>query len=182
MFGLGGVGSFATEALARAGLGALVLVDFDVVNLSNLNRQQYFADQIGEYKTKALADVLSMIAPYCEVTAHCVRLTETNIPELLRDDDVICEAFDAAEQKAMLVNCILEKMPGKYIISGSGMAGAGSANLIKTRKVTNRLYICGDEESDVDKTGSLVSARVMACAAHQALAAIKIITDKENLI
>lgn len=174
--GLGGLGSNIAIALARAGIGRLHIIDFDRVDISNLNRQQYFVDQIGEYKTKALSDILSLIAPYCEITAHCVKLTEENIPELLKNDDVICEAFDSAEQKAMLVNCVLEKLPEKYLVSGSGMAGAGSANLIKTRKAAKRFYICGDEESDVDEAGSLISARVMVCAAHEALAAIKIIT------
>lgn len=181
--GLGGLGSNIAIALARAGIGRLHIIDFDSVDISNLNRQQYFADQIGEYKTKALSDILSKIAPYCKVTAHCVKLTESNIPELLKNDDVICEAFDSAEQKAMLVNCVLENFPEKYLVSGSGMAGTGSANLIKTRKVTSHFFLCGDEESDVDEAGSMVSARVMICAAHEALAAIKIITEnKENLI
>lgn len=179
--GLGGLGSNIAIALARAGIGRLHIIDFDKVDISNLNRQQYFANQIGEFKTKALSDILAGIAPYCEITAHCLKLTESNIPELLKNDDVICEAFDSAQQKAMLVNCVLEMFPEKYLVSGSGMAGTGSANLIRTRKVTNRFFVCGDEVSDVDETGSLVSARVMICAAHEALTAIKIITEnKEN--
>lgn len=175
--GLGGLGSNIAISLARAGIGRLHIIDFDKVDISNLNRQQYFADQLGEFKTKALADTLSRIAPYCEIIPHCVKLMEENIPDLLKNDDVICEAFDSAEQKAMLVNCILEKLPEKYLISGSGMAGIGSANLIKTRKITNHFFVCGDESSDVDEAGSLVSARVMVCAAHEALMAIKIITE-----
>ncbi len=175
--GLGGLGSNIAISLARAGIGRLHIIDFDKVDISNLNRQQYFADQLGEFKTKALGDTLSRIAPYCEIVSHCVRLTEENIPELLKNDDVVCEAFDSAEQKAMLVNCILEKFPEKYLVSGSGMAGIGSANLIKTRRITDHFFICGDESSDVEEAGSLVSARVMVCAAHEALMAIKIITE-----
>lgn len=178
--GLGGLGSNIAIALARAGIGRLHIIDFDTVDISNLNRQQYFADQTGEYKTKALSDILLKIAPYCQVTADCVKLTEANIPDLLKNDGIICEAFDSAEQKAMLVNCVLETFPEKYLISGSGMAGTGSANLIRTRKVTSHFVVCGDEESDVDEAGSLVSARVMLCAAHEALAAINFITKNEE--
>lgn len=175
--GLGGLGSNIAISLARAGIGRLHIIDFDKVDISNLNRQQYFADQIGEFKTKALADTLMRIAPFCEVIPHCIKLTAENIPDLLKDDDVICEAFDLAEQKAMLVNCVLEKLPDKYLVAATGMAGTGSANLIKTRKITDRFFICGDEKSDVEEAGSLVSARVMICAAHEALMAIRILTN-----
>lgn len=175
--GLGGLGSNIAISLARAGIGRLHIIDFDKVDISNLNRQQYFADQLGEFKTKALADTLLRIAPYCKVISHCVKLTEKNIPDILKDDDVICEALDLVEQKAMLVNCVLEKLPDKYLVAGSGMAGTDSANLIKTRKITKRFFVCGDEESDTAEVGSLVSARVMVCAAHEALMAIKIITE-----
>lgn len=175
--GLGGLGSNIAIALARAGIGRLHIIDFDKVDISNLNRQQYFTDQLGEFKTKALADTLIRIAPYCEIIPHCIKLTEENIPELLKDDDVICEAFDLAEQKAMLVNCVLEKLTDKYLIAASGMAGTGSANLIKTRQITKRFFICGDEENGTEEAGSLVSARVMLCAAHEALTAVRIITE-----
>lgn len=175
--GLGGLGSNIAIALARAGIGRLHIIDFDRVDISNLNRQQYFYDQLGEFKTNALADTLLRIAPYCEIIPHCIKLTEENIPDILKDDDVICEAFDIAEKKAMLVNCVLEKFPDKYLVAASGMAGTGSANLIKTRKITDHFFICGDEKSDVEDAGSLVSARVMLCAAHQALMAVRIITN-----
>lgn len=176
--GLGGLGSNIAIALARAGIGRLHIIDFDKVDISNLNRQQYFIDQLGEFKTKALADTLRRIAPYCEIIPHCIKLTEENIPKLLKDDDIICEAFDLPEQKAMLVNCVLEKLKDKYLIAASGMAGTGSANLIKTRRISKRFFICGDEENGTEETGSLVSARVMICAAHQALTAVRIITEE----
>lgn len=175
--GLGGLGSNIAIALARAGIGRLLIFDFDKVDISNLNRQQYFASQIGEFKTKALADILNRVNPYCHVETHCVRLTEDNIPDLLTDAEVICEAFDAAEQKAMLVNRVLESLPEKFIISGSGMAGTETADRIKTRRITKHFFVCGDETSDTANNGSLVAARVMVCAGHQALTAIKIITE-----
>ena len=131
--GLGGLGSNIAIALARAGVGRLHIIDFDRVDISNLNRQQYYPEQLGLYKAEALCDTLSRIAPYCGIRRESVKLTEENIPELLADADIICEAFDAADQKAMLVNTVLEKMPEKYLVSGSGMAGIAPSNTISTK-------------------------------------------------
>lgn len=176
--GLGGLGSNIAISLARAGVGRLILIDFDKVDLSNLNRQQYFVSQIGTYKTDALKANLQQIAPYLEVVTHTARITESNVKELLKDADIICEAFDRAEEKAMLVNCVLENFPDKYLVSGSGMAGMSSANSIKTRRVTKRFYLCGDETSDVADGMGLVSSRVMVCAAHQAHMILRIIAEE----
>ncbi len=176
--GLGGLGSNIAISLARAGVGHLHLIDFDRVDISNLNRQQYFADQIGSFKTEALTANLKMIAPYCDVTADCVRLDEDNMPELLKNEGIICEAFDKADQKAMLVNCVLENMPEKYLIAASGMAGIAPSNLIKTKRITKRFYLCGDGVSDVEDGMGLVAARVMICAAHQAHTVIRIIAEE----
>ena len=176
--GLGGLGSNIAIALARAGVGSLHIIDFDCVDISNLNRQQYFPEQLGLPKTRALCNTLRRIAPYCNITADCIKLTEENIPELLKNDDYICEAFDKADQKAMLVNCVLENMPEKHLVSGSGMAGLSTANTIKTRKITKRFYVCGDGVSDVSDGLGLVSARVMVCAAHEANAVLRLIAGE----
>ncbi len=176
--GLGGLGSNIAIALARAGVGKLILIDFDKVDLSNLNRQQYFISQIGMYKTEALKDNLKQIAPYIKIDVHTVRISESNIKLLLSDADIICEAFDRAEEKAMLVNYIAENLSQKYLVSASGMAGMSSANSIKTRKVAKHLYLCGDEISDVSYDIGLVSSRVMVCAAHQAHMILRIIAEE----
>ena len=176
--GLGGLGSNIAIALARAGVGKLVLMDFDRVDVTNLHRQQYKACQVGEVKTQALARNLKEIAPYIELETHTVRITEENAVELLKHADVICEAFDNAENKAMLVNTVLENMPEKYLVAGSGMAGMGTANSIRTRRVTKRFYLCGDKVSDVEHNSSLVSARVMLCAAHEAHAVLRILAGQ----
>lgn len=176
--GLGGLGSNIAVALARAGVGKLILIDFDKVDITNLHRQQYKANQIGMNKTDALANNLREIAPYIKVETHTVCITENNAEQLLERADIICEAFDDAQCKAMLTNLILEKMPSKYLIVSSGMAGMGSANTIKTRRVSKKLYICGDEVSDVNIEGSLVSSRVMICAAHQAHTVLRILANK----
>lgn len=176
--GLGGLGSNIATILARAGVGKLLLVDFDKVDISNLHRQQYKAHQIGMNKTDALKENILEIAPYIKLEINSVRITQENAIELLEKADVICEAFDDAECKAMLVNLVLEKLPEKFLVAASGMAGLGSANTIKTRRVLKKLYICGDEESDVQTKGSLVSSRVMICAAHQAHTVLRILTKQ----
>ena len=177
--GSGGLGSNIAVMLARAGVGHLHIIDFDKVEITNLNRQQYFADQIGMPKTEALKENLARIAPYCDVRAENIMIDEANIDGLFEEDDIICEAFDKAEAKALLAGCILERHPEKYLISGSGMAGIGPANEMVTKKITSRFILCGDGESDVDESDVLLGTRVMLCAAHQAHAALRIIAGAE---
>lgn len=176
--GLGGLGSNIAFALARAGIGKLILIDFDSVDITNLHRQQYKANQIGISKTQALRENLLEIAPYVTIENHSVRISENNAEELLEKADIICEAFDDAECKAMLVNLVNERMSGKYLVSASGMAGFGSANAIRTRRLSKQFYICGDGTSDVQSEGSLVASRVMLCAAHQAHMVLRILTEQ----
>lgn len=176
--GLGGLGSNIAVLLGRAGIGKLILIDFDCVDISNLNRQQYKASQIGIKKTLALYFNLKEIAPYINIRLHDIFLTAENAEEYLNDADIICEAFDNAESKAELVNTVLEKMPEKYIVAASGMAGIGSANSIKTRKITKRFYISGDSVSDIENEGCLFSSRVMLCAAHEAHMVLRILSGE----
>ena len=175
--GLGGLGSNIAIALARAGVGRLILIDFDRVDITNLHRQQYKATQIGMYKTDALTVNLREIAPYIELETHTERITEDNVLTLLKDADIICESFDDAECKAMLTNTVLTEMRDKYLVAASGMAGLYDANRIKTRKIMNKFYLCGDEVSDVAEGIGLVSSRVMVCAAHQAHTVLRILAN-----
>lgn len=176
--GLGGLGSNIAIALARAGIGRLILVDFDRVDITNLHRQQYKADQLGEYKTEALAANLLEISPYTEMKRVTAKVTEENFRELLEGADIVCEAFDNAEAKAMLVNGVLEKLPECYLVAASGMAGMGSPNSIETRRITGKFYLCGDGVSDVEETMGLVAPRVMLCAAHQAQTVLRILAGE----
>ncbi len=176
--GLGGLGSNVAISLARAGVGTLHLIDFDKVDLSNINRQQYAISQIGIHKTDALKNILLQIAPYCNVKTSCEKITAENISSLLAYEKIVCEAFDDEEQKAMLVNGVLETFPEKYIVASSGMAGLSSANNIKTRKIASRFFLCGDEKSDSNHGLGLISSRVMLCAAHQAHAILRIISGE----
>ena len=176
--GLGGLGSNIAIALARAGIGKLLLIDFDRVDITNLHRQQYKANQIGRYKVDALAENLSEIAPYTDVTTVTAKITEENFADLLKDADIVCESFDNAESKAMLVNGVLEQLPDCYLVAASGMAGMDTPNTIKTRKIMKRFYLCGDEVSDEADTIGLVAPRVMLCAAHQAHTVLRILAGE----
>ena len=176
--GLGGLGSNIAIALARAGIGKLLLIDFDRVDITNLHRQQYKANQIGLHKADALAENLLEIAPYTEITAVTAKITEENFADLLKGADVVCEAFDNAEAKAMLVNGVLEQLPDCYLVAASGMAGMDTPNTIRTRKIMGRFYLCGDETNDVADTIGLVAPRVMLCAAHQAHTVLRILAGE----
>ena len=176
--GLGGLGSNIAVALARVGIGKLLLIDFDHVDITNLHRQQYKANQIGLCKADALAENLSEIAPYTKVETVVAKITEENFVDILKDADVVCEAFDNAESKAMLVNGVLEQLPDCYLVAASGMAGMDTPNTIKTRKIMKRCYLCGDEVSDVANTIGLVAPRVMLCAAHQAHTVLRILAGE----
>ena len=179
--GLGGLGSCIASALARAGVGRLILLDFDRVDISNLHRQQYKAHQIGELKTDALAQNLREIAPYTVLRTHSIKITEENLAPLLREADVICEAFDRPEAKAMLVNGVLEALPACYLVAASGMAGLETPNTIQTRQITRRFYLCGDGQRDAADTIGLVAPRVMLCAAHQAQTVLRILAGEYDV-
>lgn len=176
--GLGGLGSNVAIALARAGIGKLILIDFDRVDITNLHRQQYKANQIGRYKTDALSENLLEIAPYVQIEPITERITDGNLTDLLKDADIICEAFDNAQAKAMLANGVLEHLPDCYLVAASGMAGMGTPNTIRTKKITKRFYLCGDGMSEVTDPIGLVAPRVMLCAAHQAHTVLRILAEE----
>ena len=176
--GLGGLGSHIALTLARAGVGKLILLDFDRVELSNLHRQQYLPRQVGQPKALALADILREVNTYLALDPQVVRVTEDNLVPLLAGADCVCEAFDRAEAKAMLVNAVLEHFPEKFLVAASGMAGLGSANAITTRRLGPRFYLCGDGVSDVAGGLGLVASRVAVCAGHQAHMVLRLLAKE----
>ncbi len=176
--GLGGLGSNIAVSLARAGVGTLILIDFDRVDITNLNRQQYKISQLGMEKSQALTENLREINPYLHLISHTAKITEDNIRELAVDADVICEAFDRADQKSMLAEAVLTQLPHAVLVAASGMAGLGDPNTIRTQRISRRFYLCGDGCSDVDELGSLFAPRVMLCAAHQATTVLRILADE----
>lgn len=175
--GLGGLGSNVAVSLARIGVGHLHLIDFDRVDVANLNRQQYFMRQIGRYKTDALKEELLEINPYLDIRTDCVRVTEENLEALFQEEEIVCEAFDDPECKAMLVNGILERFPEKIIVSASGMAGYGQSNEIRTRKIGKNFYLCGDGVSDSGNGMGLMAPRVAVCAGHEANLIAELLID-----
>ena len=170
--GLGGLGSNIAVALTRLGIAQLYLYDFDRVELSNLNRQYYFLDDIGHYKADALVKHLLRINPYATLHSQVVKVNQENIPALLGDCDIICEALDDASSKAMLVSTVLSTWSDKKIIAGSGIAGFGKAEEITSKKIRKNLYLCGDGSSDFHD--------LPLCAMQQALLAARIILDLEE--
>lgn len=178
--GLGGLGSNIAVMLARSGVGELFLVDFDVVDTTNLNRQAYFISHLGKPKTEALQEILQEINPYLRVTAYRTRVTSDNAKALFGAYPILCEAFDQPDQKAMLISTVMSQCPNTTIVSGNGMAGYGDSNEIRTVQPMSRLYVCGDRQTDVGDGVGLMAPRVSVCAGHQANKVIQLILESEG--
>ena len=179
ILGLGGLGSNVAILLARSGIGYLKLVDFDIVEASNLNRQQYRISHIGMKKTEAIRTIIKEINPFVEVKTLDIKVDRENILSVVGDVEIIVEAFDRAETKAMAIEELLTN-GNKMLVSASGMAGIGSANEIITRKVRDNFYLIGDNYSDYEEYSGIMSTRVMICAAHQANVVLRLILGEEN--
>jgi sulfur carrier protein ThiS adenylyltransferase len=179
--GLGGLGSNIAVSLARLGIGKLLLVDFDVVEPSNLNRQQYFVKHIGMLKTDAMKEIISEINPFVKVDTKNVFIDENNITDILANVDIVVEAFDNPKSKATLINTLLQKMPQKYIVGASGMAGYFSNNTIVTKKVRNNFYLIGDGISEAKPGCGLMAPRVSIAAGHQANTVLRIIMEEKDV-
>ncbi len=175
--GAGGLGSNVAMLLVRAGIRKFVIADFDEVNESNLNRQFFFRGQIGEKKVDALARNLRLVEPDLELELHDARLTGENVAEVFAGCDIVVEAFDAAESKAMLFNALLPS--GRPVVAAMGLAGWGRSNEIRTRRVGRNLVLVGDQVRDVRDGIAPVGVRVMIAAAHQANAVCALLLEEE---
>ncbi len=180
--GLGGLGSAVAIALARMGLGTLILVDYDVVEPSNLNRQQFTIDQIGTAKTEAMVEILAKINPYVQVKAIEEVLSTKNVPEIFKATEVIVECFDRAEEKRMFLETASECLPDAFIIGASGLAGYGDSNSIKTWRLSNRVFIVGDLEKAAEPGLGLMAPRVGIAAHHQANLVISLLIDPKKTL
>ncbi|PIM88043.1 thiamine biosynthesis protein ThiF [Fusobacterium animalis] len=179
ILGLGGLGSNVAVLLARSGIGYLKLVDFDIVEASNLNRQQYRISHIGIKKTEAMKSIIREINPFVEVDILDIKVDRENIYSIVGDSEIVVEAFDRAETKAMILEELLTDK-NKIVVSASGMAGLGSANEIVTRKIKDNFYLIGDNYSDYEEYSGIMSTRVMICAAHQANVVLRLILGEEK--
>ncbi|MFP4470119.1 MAG: sulfur carrier protein ThiS adenylyltransferase ThiF [Bacteroidales bacterium] len=178
--GCGGLGSNCAAALARTGIGQLIIVDFDTIDESNLNRQYYFRHQLGMKKVEALSGNLQMINPETIIKAHHIRLDAGNIPVVFRHCDVIVEAFDKAEMKEMIIETVAEKLPEIPLVVGNGMAGWGRNNILMTARMGDNLYVCGDNMSDIDDGLPVLAPRVGIVSMMQANTVLNILLKTEN--
>ena len=178
--GLGGLGSAVAIALARIGVGTLILVDFDLVEPSNLNRQQYFIHQVGMPKVEALRENLSSINPYVRIQTYPEKLDRKNVERIFKEATVVVEAFDRAEEKAMLINALSEKMPETFIVAASGVAGYGDNNEIRTTRFSSKIFIVGDQRTAAQPGVGLMAPRVGIAAHHQANLVLRILLGEEK--
>lgn len=179
--GLGGIGSNTAVSLARSGIGHIHLVDFDTVDLTNLNRQAYTIEHLGRLKTEALKELLLNINPYLNITIETVKVTEENAVEIFKEYPIVCEAFDNPDNKAILVNTLLANCKDMKIVSSSGMAGYESSNKIETKRIMKNLYLCGDRVTDAYAGIGLMAGRVNICAGHEANMVIRLILGIEEI-
>ena len=166
--GAGGLGSNCAVALARSGIGKLIICDFDIVEASNLNRQYYFSDQTGILKTRALTENIRRINPAVIVKTHDDKLNRENIPLIFRDCNVIVEALDKAEMKEMFIETVQMRLKRIPVISGSGLAGWGNTGTIRCREIDETLFVCGDESSEESENMPVMAPRVGIVANMQA--------------
>ena len=172
--GCGGLGSNCAVALARVGVGKLIIADFDVVEETNLNRQYYFYKQIGLKKVDCLSENIQLINREVKVETHDLKLAAENIAAIYQNCDVIVEAFDKAEMKQMIVEIVSEQLPKTPLVLGLGMAGWGDSNSIHCRQ-TDNLFICGDEAKEIAEDLPPLAPRVGIVANMQANTVLEIL-------
>lgn len=175
--GAGGLGSNCAAHLVRAGIKKLVIADYDVVSESNLNRQFFFKDQVGEKKVAALANNLKAIADDLELEVHDLKLDEKSLLALFADCDIIVECFDSAEAKAMFLRTLLPT--GKKLVAASGMAGLGRSNAMRVKALGKNLVMVGDGESGVSDSEPPLSPRVGIAAAMEANSVLALLSGDE---
>ncbi len=174
--GAGGLGSNIVVSLLRAGIQHFIIADFDTVERSNLNRQFYFLDQIGMTKVDALHQSLVRINPHVQTTLHQTKVTEENFSALFAEVDIMVEAFDDPEQKAMVANSCLRLFPDRFIVMGSGLSGYGKNFLLETT-VCGKLVICGDQQTSASPENGLAAPRLGIVAQMQANVVLEILLD-----
>ncbi len=177
--GAGGLGSNIAIALTRAGVGKLIIADHDTITASNLNRQQYFINQIGFPKVTALKDTLRNISPYTNVNINYSSITPLNVESIFGKADILIEAFDSADQKQMLIETWQSLYPERYIIAASGLAGVGKNELIHT-EILGTLFIIGDGVTELEQGISPVSARVAVVANMQANLCLELLLSRDK--
>jgi sulfur carrier protein ThiS adenylyltransferase len=178
--GCGGLGSNCAVALARVGIGKLIIADFDVIIESNLNRQYFFYDQIGQKKVFALAENIHKINPFTHVVPFDVNLGPSEIVTVFEGCDLIVEAFDQAEMKEMIIETVITRLPMTPLIVGNGMAGFGKSNQLKVEKISETLYVCGDGFHEISNDLPPLAPRVGIVSNMQANLALQLLLGNTN--
>ncbi len=179
--GLGGLGSNVAVQLARCGVGHMILADFDVVDPSNLNRQNYYTRHIGMKKSEAIKDVLRQINPYIELISHDTYLDRRNIIDIFQGVDVLVEAFDKAENKSLILDEWLSQVKNNPLVCASGMGGIGPSNAIRTKKLGHNIYLVGDLQSEATPENGVMAPRVAMTAAHQSNAVLRLLLNQQEV-
>jgi sulfur carrier protein ThiS adenylyltransferase len=174
--GAGGLGSNIAVSLLRAGVQRFIIVDHDRVELSNLNRQHFFQEQVGMEKTAALHQNLMRINPYVEATLHCTRITTDNLADLFGEAHLLIEALDESELKAQIAHCWARHFPDRFLVMGSGISGYGK-NTSLTTTAYGKLVICGDQKTEWTQENGLTAPRLGIVAQMQANTALEILLD-----
>jgi sulfur carrier protein ThiS adenylyltransferase len=178
--GAGGLGSNCAVALARSGIGKLVICDYDIIEAGNLNRQYYFANQIGKFKSEALKENILKIDASIDVVTYKEEINRNNVVKLFSKCDIIVEALDKAEKKEMFIESVQILLKGIPLVAGSGMAGWGNFHKMKTRKIDDTLYVCGDETSEDSEETPMLAPRVAIAANMQADIVIDLLLKKAH--
>ncbi|WP_165078109.1 MULTISPECIES: sulfur carrier protein ThiS adenylyltransferase ThiF [unclassified Desulfovibrio] len=158
--GAGGLGSNVALMLARSGVEDMLVIDHDVVDASNLNRQQFWPRHVGRPKVEALGELLRELNPHIRLELVNARLDEATLPALLPACPLWVEALDAADTKTLLVERAL--LAGRRIASASGVAGVGGAPM-RRRRLGN-LVLVGDFATDVAEAPPLAPRVTQAAA------------------
>ncbi|MBD3314458.1 MAG: sulfur carrier protein ThiS adenylyltransferase ThiF [Chitinivibrionales bacterium] len=177
--GVGGLGSHVAVALARTGVGKLILADFDIVEPSNLNRQCFFTDQIGVSKVEAMRANLERINPYITIETHRLKLDSKNCVEIFEGVDALVEAFDGAEGKAMLTTAFCCAFPATPLVGASGVAGYFPGNIVQVRRFAGNVWIVGDLEHAAAPGMGLMAPRVGIAAHQQANAVLRLLLGED---
>ncbi len=175
--GAGGLGSNCAMALARSGIGKLIIVDFDIINFSNLNRQYYFHNQLGKKKVLALKENVQLVYPNVNVLPLAVRIESHHVTPIFKSCDVIIEAFDLKETKQMFIETAMKELPQIPLVAASGMAGWGDNHSLKSHQFGN-LYLCGDLQTEVADNLPPIAPRVGIVAMMQANTVLEILLGK----
>lgn len=176
ILGCGGLGSNIAMTLARCGVGEIYIYDFDKVEYSNLNRQNYDLEDLGSSKVFQTKKKIEETIPYTKVVANDLIISEANLGEISKKTDVFIEAFDKKEMKSLVFDYFLGKKDKKLVMA-SGLSGLGNFCDIKIKEIEN-ITMVGDFKSTPDE--GLYAPYIGIISNLEALCAVKIIIGEKN--